>query len=84
MNDLHSRRMNKECSPQLLATLAGNTVRLRKAKGLSQEELAEMAGFHRTFISLIEREKRNVTLGVIEALAVALDADVPTLLTKAD
>ncbi len=76
--------MNKECSPQLLAILASNAMRLRKAKGLSQEELAEIAGFHRTFISLIERRKRNVTLGVIEALAIALGVDVPTLLTETD
>lgn len=37
---------------------------------------------HRTFISLIKRRNRNVTLGVVEVLANTLDDDVPTLLTK--
>ena len=34
----------------------------REMKGLSQEELAELAGFDRTYISLIERGKRNLSL----------------------
>jgi len=72
---------NKPCSPELLDTLATNIYRLRKEQGLSQELLAEKAGMHRTFISLIERRGRNVTLGVIEAIAMVLDVDVPTLLT---
>jgi hypothetical protein len=37
---------------------------------------------HRTFISLIERRGRNITLGVVEALADALEVDVITLLTE--
>lgn len=49
---------------------------------MSQEMLAEKSKMHRTFISLIERQGRNVTLGVVEALANALGVDVPTLLTK--
>lgn len=72
---------NKPCSPELLDTLAQNVYRYRKAKGLSQEKLADNAGMHRTFISMIERRGRNVTLGVVEALANELDVDVPTLLT---
>lgn len=71
----------KQCSDQLLAVLANNIIRLRKEQGLSQEKLAEAAGMHRTFISLIERRGRNVTLGVVEALANALKTNTPTLLT---
>ena len=73
---------NKPCSPELLDTLAQNIYRYRKEKKLSQEKLAEKSGMHRTFISMIERRGRNVTLGVVEAIAVVLDVDVPTLLTK--
>jgi transcriptional regulator with XRE-family HTH domain len=76
-----TKRKYKECSPELLGVLAANIVQLREVKGLSQEQLAEMAGMHRTFISLIERKGRNVTLGAIEALAVALEVGVPDLLT---
>jgi transcriptional regulator with XRE-family HTH domain len=72
----------KQCSPELLDALAENVIRLRAERELSQEALAEKAGLHRTFISLVERRGRNVTLGVIEALANALNVSVPELLTK--
>jgi transcriptional regulator with XRE-family HTH domain len=45
---------------------------LRKAKGLSQEELAERSGLNRPYISGIEKGKRNVSLEVMEKLAGAL------------
>ena len=38
----------------------------RKALGLSQEELASRAGFHRTYIGMIERAEKNITLENIE------------------
>lgn len=72
----------KECSPALLGILAGNLIRLRKEQNLSQERLAERADMHRTFISLIERQGRNVTLGVVEALATALGVSVAALVTE--
>ncbi len=78
--DAHKTKY-KRCSPELLDTLAENLVRLRAEKELSQEALAERAGLHRTFISLVERRGRNVTLGVVEALANALGVTVPELLT---
>ncbi len=39
-----------------------NIKKVREKKGLSQEELANIAGFDRTYISLIERGKRNLSL----------------------
>lgn len=71
----------KHCSQELLGTLAGNIVRLRASQGLSQEALAERAGMHRTFISLVERRGRNITLGAIEAIATALGVKVHEILT---
>lgn len=51
----------------------GRRVRvLRIARGLSQEDLADLAGIHRTYLSSLERGQRNVGLDNIHALAVAL------------
>lgn len=72
----------RDASPELLATLSDNLKRLRQLKEISQEQLAFDAGVHRTFISLIERCDRNVTIGTVEMLADALEVNVPTLLTK--
>ncbi|OGJ60788.1 transcriptional regulator [Candidatus Peribacteria bacterium RIFCSPLOWO2_02_FULL_51_10] len=49
--------------------------RLREARlrvGLSQEELAAKARLHRTYVGMIERAKRNITLSNAESLAKAL------------
>lgn len=51
----------------------GRRVRtLRLATGLSQEQLAEDAGLHRTYVSSLERGQRNVGLDNILKLASAL------------
>ena len=54
---------------------------LRRAKGLSQEELAFRAGIHRTYIGGIERGERNPSLKNIAAVAKALDT-TPTELFR--
>lgn len=46
---------------------------IRESQGLSQEDLAERAGLHRTYVSSLERGQRNVGLDNILALAAALD-----------
>jgi two-component system, response regulator len=53
----------------------------RSRLGISQEELAERAGLHRTYISDVERGARNVSLESIEKLALALEISVSALLT---
>ena len=54
---------------QILERLAGNVRRLRKEKGWSQEKYAFEADIHRTYISEIERGRRNPTVSVLERLA---------------
>jgi transcriptional regulator with XRE-family HTH domain len=52
----------------------GNKVRKERNKlGLSQEELASKANVHRTYIGMIERAEKNITLENIEKVAKALD-----------
>ena len=59
----------------------GEKVReLRMKKGLSQEQLAESSGLHRTYISSLELGKRNVSLINIHALAKALGVSPDKLL----
>lgn len=64
--------------------LAANLKRLRSSAGLSQEELADRAGLHRTYISSVERGERNVTLENIFHLAAGLGVDPRELLKPLD
>ncbi len=52
----------------------------RAALALSQEELAERAGVHRTYIGMIERAEKNITLGNIEKIAKALNVPLDKLM----
>ncbi len=54
------------------AILAVNLIRLRQARGWSQEALAHEAGLHRTFVAHVERQVRNISLDNVERLAAAL------------
>jgi transcriptional regulator with XRE-family HTH domain len=63
----------------------GSVVRShRQAIGLSQEDLAECAGLHRTYIGSVERGERNVSLDNIYAIAQALGTSAGELLKEAD
>ena len=48
--------------------------------GISQEKLAEKAGLHRTYIGMIERAEKNITLKNIEKIAIALGVEIKSLL----
>ena len=64
--------------------LAQNLRRFRKSIGLSQEELADRAGLHRTYISSVERAERNISLENIFLLAEALGVEPGDLLKLVD
>jgi len=51
----------------------------REDRGLSQEQLASIAGLHRTYVGSVERGERNISIDNIEKLAIALDMDVQEL-----
>lgn len=74
--------MVRKSSDSLRAVLAANIKTFRREKDLSQEELAERCGLHRTYIGSVERHERNVTLSTLEVLAKTLGVTVPELLTE--
>lgn len=58
----------------------GDAVRKRRLRlGISQEELSYRSGLHRTYISSVERGKRNVSLRNIEKIAEALEVSIQSL-----
>lgn len=60
----------------------GEKVRAERLKqNLSQEKLAAKAGVHRTYIGMIERAEKNITLGNIEKIAKALKININEMLT---
>ncbi len=52
----------------------------RKEANLSQEKLAELSGLHRTYIGMIERGEKNITLKNIERISKALKINMSDLL----
>lgn len=52
----------------------------RKKRGLSQEELASRADVHRTYVGMIERAEKNITLENIEKIAKALKISLDKLM----
>ena len=57
---------------------------MRAEKGWSQEEYADRAGIHRTYVSDIERGRRNPTVTVVEKLAKPLGVRAGRLLEDAN
>lgn len=66
-----------------LQDMFGNLVRGRRTElGLTQEQLAEKAGMHFTYVSSTERGERNISLANIEKLADALECSMKSLMPK--
>lgn len=68
-----------ETNQNILVEFGKNVRKLRKAKELSQEELAFRAELHRTYIGMIERAEKNITLLNIQKIANALDTSIADL-----
>ena len=54
----------------------------RKEKGLSQEELSFESGYHRTYISLLERGKKSPSLNTLFQLAKALNVEPSEIMVR--
>ena len=64
---------------EILVSFGRKVQMRRKELKLSQEQLAEEAGLHRTYIGMIERAEKNVTLVNIEKIAKALKIRWPSV-----
>lgn len=61
----------------------GNWVRSERLRqGLSQEELATLSNVHRTYIGMIERAEKNITLRNMEKIASALGVHISDIFKK--
>jgi transcriptional regulator with XRE-family HTH domain len=60
--------------------VARNLKRLRQERGLTQEELADLAGLNRNYVGMIERQENAATVDTLEGLAKALQVEPVRLL----
>jgi ribosome-binding protein aMBF1 (putative translation factor) len=77
---INSCMPTKKLTSPLVLRCAANVREARLRLGLSQEELAEAANLHRTFVGSVERSERNITLESLEKLALGLRVDPSVLL----
>lgn len=66
----------------LLVQFGKKVRKIRKKQGYSQEELASRANLHRTYIGMIERAEKNITLLNIHKIANALNISIQDLIGK--
>jgi transcriptional regulator with XRE-family HTH domain len=67
-------------SKEVLIKFGQRVKQLRKERKLSQEELSFLADLHRTYIGMIERAEKNITLINIEKIANALETSIDNLI----
>ena len=64
--------------------VARNLRRLRHAKGMSQEELADRANINRNYVGMLQREQHAATIDMLEKLAEVLEVDTIAFFEKPD
>lgn len=69
---------------EILNVFGENVRKFRRLLLISQEELAHKANLHRTYIGMIERAEKNITLVNIEKIANALEVKIEDLLKHRD
>jgi len=67
---------------EILNIFGENVRKYRRLLDISQEELALRADLHRTYIGMIERAEKNITLVNMEKIAIALQVKIEDLLKK--
>lgn len=84
MFSMSETRPKRRKASKLREIFAANIVLHRHRLGLTQDQLADMCEYHRTYIGSVERGERNITLATIEAFAQAFRVDPYTLLVLSD
>jgi DNA-binding XRE family transcriptional regulator len=74
--------LNRKPSQGIRYRLADNLTRLRKARGYTQEELARVCGFQKSYIGNVEQGTVNISLANLEALAAGLGCFETDLLNR--
>lgn len=67
---------------RLRQTVAKNLKRLRREKGISQEELADKADINRNYVGMIERSENAASVDMLEKLAEALEVEAAEILRE--
>lgn len=65
---------------ELQRRVGENLRALRRARGINQEDFADVLGLHRTYLGSIERGERNLSLGKVERFAAVLEVEPLSLL----
>ncbi|MBE2287002.1 MAG: helix-turn-helix transcriptional regulator [Prosthecobacter sp.] len=68
--------------PNARQRFAANLKEQRLAKGLSQEDLADLCGLHRTYVGSVERGERNISIDNMERFAQALEMPLEKLIRE--
>jgi len=76
----YSAMLTNKATPTARNIFAKKLKEFRVLKGFSQEELAGIAGLHRTYVGSVERGERNISIDNMERLASALDMKLKDLL----
>lgn len=73
----------KSMTEQSILTTLGQRIRdLRHVRSISQEELADVAGVHRTYIGMVERGEKNVTILTLSKFASAFGLSISELIKE--
>lgn len=70
----------KDEARELAKTVGAAIAVRRKSRGLSQEKLAELVNCHRTYVGIVERGERNITVLTLKAFALALECQPSEIL----
>ncbi|MBM4032118.1 MAG: helix-turn-helix transcriptional regulator [Planctomycetes bacterium] len=66
---------------EAITLIVGKRLReFRQAKGLSQEQLGELCGLHRTYVGALERGEKNVTVVTLSRIASAIGVPMRSFL----